>query len=113
MAKHTQQIDDKQDRLVKLVNERLDESVEALDARTVSKLNQARHRALESKTDHRARWFVFAVLASVVVLVANVMLNNTVQTNQAEQAVAVSVEYLELAEELEFVSWLSAQDEAS
>jgi hypothetical protein len=94
------------------ISQRLDDSVESLDAATLSRLNQARHRALETgaQSPQRSSWIVAAAFASVFVVVSVGWLVNTSMPAQDENAVIASSEDLELIDDLEFVSWLAEQD---
>lgn len=103
--------------LLRQLNEQLDDSVDALDANTLSRLNQARHRALDEKLSgtavrHHAGWLT-AALATVFLAVSIVYLSDLPHSALDDSATIASHEDLELIDDLEFVSWLAAQDEAS
>lgn len=94
----------------------LDESVDSLDAATLSRLNQARQKALNTR---RASFFLATptgvVFASFVVAAVVVLLWTALPQQQLQQQLAQQYEdidmltadaELDLLEDLEFVSWL-------
>lgn len=96
--------------------EQLDDSVNSLDAATLSRLNQARQKALNTP---RPNFFLAtgtgAVFASFTVAVLIVLLWTTMSSPPREQQLAQQYEDidmltsdadLDLLEDLEFVSWL-------
>ena len=110
-----------------------DASIESLDARTLSKLNHARHRAVEaaavSRPRHRAwgYWAPLGALAASVVAVALLLRgtgfdpapNPSAQLPAVPEADAVELlaagEDLELATEadLDFYAWVEAAHSAA
>jgi hypothetical protein len=110
-----------------------DASIESLDARTLSKLNHARHRALQaaavSRPGHRpwGYWAPLGVLAASVVAVALLLRgpgsepapSSSAQLPVVPEAEAVELlaagEDLELATEadLDFYAWVAAADSAA
>ncbi len=100
----------------------LDDSVDSLDGATLSRLNQARQKALDCRSmgSHRSNFFLAtgrgAVFASfAVAAVVAVVLTVAPQTPQTDQPLAQQYEDIEmlvseadfdLLEDLEFVSWL-------
>jgi len=98
----------------------LDDSVDSLDAATLSRLNQARQKALGSRATgtHRTNFFLTAgtgaVFVSFAVAAIVVLLWTTVPQQQppvlAQQYedidMLTSDAELDLLEDLEFVSWL-------
>ena len=116
--------------ILKKSKQALDESVEHLDAQTLSRLNQARQKALSQKTHvfplniswaniswKNISWApasAFAAL-SIAIIASSLFLstpNNTL-TSADEVEFMASNEDLELMEDLEFVAWLIEQDNAS
>jgi hypothetical protein len=97
-----------------------DDSVERLDAATLSQLNQARHRALEEVSAARPekqwlRWVpVTGVAAAAVVAVMVMNAPVAVQTGESimttDFELLLEDENLEMFEDLEFYSWLEAAD---
>ena len=100
----------------------LDQSAEALDAATVSRLNQARHAAL-ARRPARQHWFLPAGLASACVLLLAVLTWHTYRPGASDDAVfpkaatsgdielVSSDDSLEFYQDLEFYAWLDAQDQ--
>jgi len=98
----------------------LDDSVDSLDAATLSRLNQARQKALDSRVMNTRRGIFFlatptgAVFASFFVAVVVILLWTTVPQQQpaelAQQYEDIDMltadADLDLLEDLEFVSWL-------
>ncbi len=120
------------DRLIERIRRRLDESVAELDEATLSRLAQARQRALSAEPGHsrRARrwirslavrpasdWLVPAgALASVVATVLALALTVSEPENglarQVEDLDLLSAgEELELYENLEFYQWLDEREQ--
>ena len=110
--------------LLKKTREALDESVESIDASTLSQLNQARQHALQSKKSSRSfvtTWLPTSVVAAfVIAITVNMMPGFQISNEQkelTEQAfddidiIASSTE-LDLLEDLEFVSWLIEEQDA-
>ena len=89
----------------------LDESVEALDASVLSRLNQARHAALEQRRSSTRVWWLPAVFASLAV-VAVLLINDPLTSPITDTDVIVNNDDLELIEDMEFMTWLAEQQEA-
>jgi hypothetical protein len=101
------------------VKDMLDDSVEHLDAQTLSRLKQARHRALDSASIHRRpAWLIptggFAVAASVAVLTAILWHGKPVDHDMMQGfedlELLSSSESLEFYEDLDFYSWLEYEE---
>ena len=97
----------------------LDESVEDLDAHTLSRLKQARHRALDSASiHHRPAWLLptggFAVAASVAVLTVILWHGKPVDQDMMQGfedlELLSSGESLEFYEDLDFYTWLEYEE---
>jgi len=101
--------------------ELFDDSVERLDAATLSRLNRGRHVALEEL--HRSRptavwlrWLPATGVAAAAVVTVMVMRGPNGIDIPVEQEAAADFEILlegeslEMLEELEFYSWLEAAD---
>ncbi len=98
----------------------LDESVESLDAVTLSRLNQARQKALNSRRETKftsrlltapgaAIFAGFALLAVITMLWTNTPQQTTPQPlaqSYEDIQMLTSETDLELLQDLEFVSWL-------
>ncbi len=95
------------------IRQNLDESVDALDASTLSKIRQIRAQAIEKAGTRHINWpgFMVGGLATACVMVFAVMiLLNSPAPMQAvpvdEIELISSADNLELFEELEFYEWL-------
>lgn len=94
-----------------------DESVDQLDAATLSQLNRRRHAALAELHGHRLRWARWAPAAGVTAaLVVAVML--ALPQAPVDSALPVSdmdillgEDSIEMLEDLEFYAWLDVQEE--
>ena len=95
-----------------------DESVERLDAATLSRLNQGRQRALAELEHARShgpwlRW-VPVTAAAAVALIAVMVVNRPVVVDDPVTAtdfeMLIEDEDLEMLEDLEFYSWLDLAD---
>lgn len=103
------------DPMEKTVAQALDESVEQIDATTLSLLNQARHRAVESA---RPRWQfqrMSAAAAIVCTLVVSVILVQQIRAPSGVPAMSdadmnIFQEDIEMLEELEMMYWLAEQE---
>lgn len=96
-----------------------DESVDALDAATLSKLNRGRQRALEELERPGRRWSTWAPATGVAaaVLVAVMIAQSPVSIDATELPAAVAdmeillgEDSIEMLENLEFYSWLDAAE---
>lgn len=98
--------------------ELLDESVDRLDGATLSKLHQARSRALEAKP--KSAWWgwqawtgagaVTASVALVVVLVQPVQQTPALPAIYEDPVQQATAEELELMDDLDFVAWLVLEE---
>lgn len=98
----------------------LDQSIEHLDAHTLSRLNQARHRALEQLDKPRLlnpQWVKAGTFAVLLVTMINGWLffstSNTQPTNTDDFMMIVTSEDYELVQELDFVVWMIEEEHAS
>ena len=98
-----------------------DQSVDGLDAATLSKLNRGRQAALAAATPNRRQWLVWAPaggVAAAALVAAVVMQNPTMQnpdlegfeTAAGDLEILLGEESIELFEELEFYAWLESAD---
>lgn len=91
----------------------LDESVDAIDEGTSSRLRQIRHQALNNKPETRS-WFAsysaFAATAAVLVLTVTVWLTQAPTMNDElvleDIPLLTASEELDFYQELEFYNWL-------
>lgn len=108
----------------------LDDSADSLDAATLSRLNQARHKALQHHASgHRSRLLFSPVgtvtlMAGFAVAAIAVVLWTVVPQQLEQQRMARLQQYedmemllsgadLELLEDMEFISWLVDEDTAT
>lgn len=106
----------KQDRTFeRKVKAAFDESVGALDAATLSKLNRGRHAALAELRRPRLQWsrWMPATGIAAAALIAVVMLQNPSFIDEVNGPVAVTdmeillgEDSIEMLEDLEFYSWI-------
>ncbi len=116
----TENYDTEDDQALKnLLIESLDNSVEHLDAQTLSRLSQARHRALAQVKRPRlyeSQWFKTAGFVVVAVTVVNAWLmfsTPTVQQmNTDDFEILIANEDFELVQELDFIAWMIEEDHA-
>ena len=106
-----------EDKLNSNIRQSLDESVDALDANTVSKIRQIRAQAVEKAGSKHSIWlsnkqgFLIGGMATACVMVLAVMLlinsPTSMQTIPAEDIELISSsDNLDLFEDLEFYEWL-------
>jgi len=96
-----------------------DDSVERLDAATLSRLNQGRHKALDelrrADTVRWGRWLPAAGVAAVAVVMIIVMRGPVVVTDDPVTAsdfeMLIEADNLEMFEDLEFYSLLDEVDQ--
>jgi len=111
------------DDLARQVRDALNQSVEHLDAATLSQLNQARHKALSVKQRHSAGlpWLTagslaaiaIAILATRLLLTSPDTLNDDMPIASIDDAEFIVVsEDIELMDDIDFVSWMVTQDNA-
>lgn len=109
--------------LAETVSGSLDRSIDRLDAATLSRLNQARHAALAVKHRNRAGlpWLTAGSLAAIAVAILasrllmtspDIRPDNLPIASIADADFIVASEDLEMLENLEFIAWMAAQDNA-
>ena len=90
-----------------------DESVESLDAPTLSKLNQGRHAALAELHGRRALWHRWAPLAGVTAaVIVGLMLaipQSSLEVPASDMDILLGEESIEMLEDLEFYAWIDTQ----
>jgi len=106
------------DEFLKQTRKALDESADSLDGATLSRLNQARQKALQSATkpDFLSAALPAGIMTGLGVAIVTAWLLSSTPDEQAQQLqlayeeqdmdMLTSDTELELLEELEFVSWL-------
>ena len=93
-----------------------DESVDGLDAATLSRLNRGRQAAIEAAGSGRSPWVLWAPATGVAAaaVVAVVMLNDPavdeIDSSVADIDIILGEESIEMIEELEFYAWLDTVD---
>ncbi len=107
MSKH------KEDELKTNIRQALDESLDSLDANTLSRIRQIRAQAVDKAKAHHVNWLgvMTGVLATACVMVFAVMIllqsPTTMQTVPVDDLELISSsDNLELFEDLEFYEWL-------
>jgi hypothetical protein len=99
--------------------ELFDDSVERLDAATLSRLNQGRHAALDALQGSRpmavwGRWVPATGVAAAALVTVMVMRGSGTVDLPIESVtdfeILLAGESLEMLEDLEFYSWLEASD---
>ena len=113
-----------EEELLKKSRDALDESVESIDASTLSRLNQARQQALQSKqtlAHYLSTWLPASVAAAAVIAVSISLMPNLEKASDPEILteqvfddidIIASNEELELLEDLEFFGWLIEESDA-
>ncbi len=111
---------DNENDILKTTQQALNESIEHLDASTLSRLNQARQKALSQGRNtllNNIPWIPASAVAalSVTVVVGLLFLSSPeLSLNNLDEAeFMASNEEIELIEDLEFVEWLIEQEHAS
>ena len=97
----------------------LNQSIEHLDGHTLSRLNQARHRALATPARsrlHNVPWLKAAALTAVILALVNGWMMYTApefQTLPTDdfELIMINDDY-ELMQDLDFVAWMIEQERA-
>lgn len=93
-----------------------DESVDGLDAATLSRLNRGRQAAIEAASSGRPQWMLWAPATGIAAaaVVALVMINeptvDEIDSSVADIDIILGEESIEMIEELEFYAWLETVD---
>ncbi len=103
--------------LAERAKQAFDESVEGLDAATLSRLNRSRQAALASAARPNTQWLRWmpatgvaaAVLLAVVTIRGPADLD-VISAPASDLEILLSEESIEMFEDLEFYSWLTTQD---
>ena len=96
-----------------------DETVEQLDAATLSRLNRARHAALaemQQPTRQWSRWMPATGVAAAVLVAVMVMQNpagidEPLPAAVADMEILLGEDSIEMLEDLEFYSWLDVVEQ--
>ena len=96
-----------------------DETVEELDAATLSRLNRARHAALaemQQPSRQWSRWMPAAGVAATVLVAVMVMQNpagidEPLPAAVADMEILLGEDSIEMLEDLEFYSWLDVVEQ--
>lgn len=104
------------DKFAKEAKALFDESVDGLDAATLSALNRRRHAALEAARGRRSQWLRWApavgVTAAVVVAVMLAMPrpDGMEAVPLEDMDILLGEDSIEMLEDLEFYAWMELQD---
>lgn len=103
--------------VVRTAKRAFDESVDALDGETLSRLNRGRQAALAEASrsgPQWTRWMPATGLAAAVLLAVFALRGpadvSTIAPPTADLDIVLSEESIEMLEDLEFYSWLDSQD---
>jgi hypothetical protein len=105
--------------LVDGIRQKLDQSCNALDGQTLSRLNRIRHAALERKQARATRMLLpFGGFVTACVLVVSVMMFAPTRAPETEAVappledieILTSSDSLDLYEDYEFYQWLAEND---
>lgn len=103
------------DTFEKRMKQTFDESVDRLDAATLSKLNRGRHTALAELERPRRQWSIWmpatgaaaAVLVAVLVLQSPGVIDDVDGvTSVTDMEILLGEDSIEMLEDLEFYSWI-------
>ena len=104
------------DKFAKQAKALFDESVDRLDAETLSALNRRRHEALEAARAERHGWLRWApavgVTAAIViaVMMATPRPDGTDAMPLDDMDILLGEDSIEMLEDLEFYAWMELQD---
>jgi len=109
------------ERLAASAKQTFDESVESLDAATLSRLNRGRHRALEEMQRAKSmqqwvRWAPATGIAAAALITVMVMRGPdevvlpVTPVTASDFEILLDDEPLEMLEDLEFYSWIDSSD---
>ncbi len=105
------------EQLAKEAKQAFDQSVDGLDAATLSRLNRGRQAALAAAREPVRQWLRWmpATGAVAAVLLVLVMQQgpgdaDVIAASAADLEILLSEESIEMLEELEFYSWLDTED---
>ena len=93
-----------------------DESVDRLDAGTLSALNRSRHEALKEAREQRSPWLRWAPALGVTAAVVGAVMLALPQPDLVETVppddmdILLGEDSIEMLEDLEFYAWMELQD---
>jgi hypothetical protein len=106
--------------ILKTAIDSLDQSIEHLDGHTLSRLNQARHHALDQTARPRlfnTQWLKAGAIAALIFTVVNGWMmfsaSKIQQMDTDDFELIVVNEDFELMQDLDFVAWMIEQEHAS
>ena len=108
-------MNEKRDTFEQEMKDAFDESVDALDGATLSKLNRSRQAALAELQNPRHQWTrwmpatgaVAAILVAVVLLQSPTAVDDVIGvTAVTDMEILLGEDSIEMLEELEFYSWI-------
>lgn len=108
-------MNEQRDTFEKRMKDTFDESVDGLDAATLSKLNRGRHEALAQLPHPQRQWSrwmpatgaVAAILVAVAVLQSPSSIDDvTAVTTVTDMEILLGEDSIEMLEDLEFYSWI-------
>jgi hypothetical protein len=112
-------MNEQHDAFEKQLKDTFDESVDALDGATLSKLNRGRHEALAQLQKPRRQWSrwmpatgaVAAILVAVVIVQSPSGINEVAEiTTVTDMEILLGEDSIEMLEDLEFYSWIDAAE---
>jgi hypothetical protein len=104
------------DKFAKEAKALFDESVDRLDAETLSALNRRRHAALEAARGARPEWVRWAPAAGVTAAVVIAVMLATPRPGGVDAVplddmdILLGEDSIEMLEDLEFYAWMELQD---
>lgn len=104
------------DKFAKRAQALFDDSVDRLDAGTLSALNRARHEALDAARGRRSAWRLWAPavgVTAVVVVAVMLTMPGPVAVDAvppADMDILLGEDSIEMLEELEFYAWMELQE---
>jgi hypothetical protein len=104
------------DKLAREAKALFDESVDELDAATLSTLNRGRHAALEASGKGRSVWLRWAPGLGVTAVIVVTVIMATPRPDALDAVPASDIDILlgeesiEMLEDLEFYAWMELQD---
>ena len=105
------------DQLTKRAKRAFDQSVDELDAATLSRLNRSRHAALAEASRPGLKWMRWVPVTGVAAAVLLLMFTirgpgelDPIVAPATDLEILLSEENIEMLEDLEFYSWLDTQE---
>jgi hypothetical protein len=104
------------DKFAKQAKALFDESVDRLDAETLSALNRRRHEALEAARGERHAWLRWAPAVGVTAAIVIAVMMATPRPDDVDVVplddmdILLGEDSIEMLEDLEFYAWMELQD---